>query len=182
MTRTRTHVLRPLASIATIASMLAVTPVGAQPNRSQQPQATGGQSPTQRVLPNEVAGEVFVILASERDGEIDPALSSMHALRQPPFNAFHSMQLLARPSIHLAIGEPQNVPLPNGRVLQLALDSVTPEGRYRVRVSINRPEQQDYLPLLEIVAPPGDPFFLAGQSFMGGTLVIGVRLGERAAR
>lgn len=175
--------LRPLASIVTIASLLAVAPVSAQPARAPQPQVTTGRGgPAQRVVPNEVAGEVFVILASERPGEIDPALASMQALRQPPFNAFHSMQLLARPSIRLAVGAPHDVVLPNGRVLQLALDSVTPEGRYRVRVSINRPEEQDYLPLLEIVAPPGDPFFLAGQNFMGGTLVIGVRLGERAPR
>ncbi len=182
MNHSRAHLVRPLASIVTIASLLAVAPVSAQPSRAPQPQVTTGPGPAQRVVPNEVAGEVFVILASESPGEIDPALSSMQALRQPPFNAFHSMQLLARPSIRLVVGQPQNVPLPNGRVLQLALDSVTPEGRYRVRVSINRPEQQDYLPLLEIVAPPGDPFFLAGQNFMGGTLVIGVRLGERAPR
>jgi hypothetical protein len=129
-----------------------------------------------------VAGEVLVILASERVGEIDPALATMQALRQPPFNAYHTMQLLARPEIRLVVGQPTNVPLPNGRVLQIELDSVTPEGRYRVRVSINRPEQRDYLPLVEIVAPPGDPFFLAGQNFMGGTLVLGVRLGERAPR
>jgi hypothetical protein len=135
-----------------------------------------------RQAPREVAGEVLVVLASERVGEIDPALATMQALRQPPFNGYHTMQLLARPSIRLTVGQPTMVPLPNGRVLQLVLDSITSEGRYRVRVSINRPEQRDYLPLLEIVAPPGDPFFLAGQHFMGGTLVLGVRLGERAPR
>ncbi len=54
-----------------------------------------------------------------------------------------------------------------------------PNGRYRVRVSINRPEQNDYLPLLSVVASPGDPFFVAGQRHQGGTLVIGVRVGTR---
>lgn len=130
----------------------------------------------------EVSGEIFIVLASERGGEMDPSLAAIPALRQPPFNAFSSMQLLARPAIRLTVGEPTMVPLPNGRVLQIVLDSVTPQGRYRVRVSINRPEQHDYLPLLEVVAPPGDPFFLAGQNFLGGTLILGVRLGERAAR
>ena len=128
----------------------------------------------------EVRGEVLVILGSERPGEIDPALASIGALRQAPFSSFQTMQLLARPSIHLVVDEPRDIPLPNGRILRIVLASVTPQGRYRVRVSINRPEQSDYLPLLEVVAPPGDPFFLAGQNFLGGTLVIGVRLGERA--
>lgn len=182
----RSPFLRRLTSIVTIASALvATTPAVAEPDRTGPPHLAGRGAPlvpVQRTAPSEVAGEVLVILASETPGEIDPALSSMQALRQPPFNAFHSMQLLARPSIRMTVGQPQNVPLPNGRVLQLVLESVTPEGRYRVRVSINRPEQQDYLPLLEIVAPPGDPFFLAGQNFMGGTLVLGVRLGERAPR
>ncbi|GAB4194753.1 MAG: hypothetical protein OHK0013_00290 [Sandaracinaceae bacterium] len=146
------------------------------PTQAQGPSADGHQ------VPREVSGEVLVILASERVGEIDPALATMQALRQPPFNGYHTMQLLLRPSIRLTVGQPATVPLPNGRVLQLVLDAITPEGRYRVRVSINRPEQRDYLPLVEIVAPPGDPFFLAGQNFMGGTLVLGVRLGERSSR
>ncbi|MBX7194205.1 MAG: hypothetical protein K1X94_19275 [Sandaracinaceae bacterium] len=168
-----------LLALATIALSLAIVPLRADAQPTRGPVYAGQ---TVQHVPSEVSGEVLVILASEREGEVDPALQSMQALRQPPFNGFHSMQLLARPTIHLTVGQPQNVPLPNGRVLQLALESITPEGRYRVRVSINRPEQQDYLPLLEIVAPPGDPFFLAGQNFMGGTLVIGIRLGERPAR
>jgi len=61
------------------------------------------------------------------------------------------------------------------------LQQEMPNGRFRVRVSINRPNQRDYLPLLQVVASPGDPFFVAGQSHAGGTLVIGVRVGERAA-
>ena len=140
---------------------------------------TAQQVPTQAVA-QEVRGEVLVILGSERAGEIDPALASLGALRQAPFSNFQTMQLLARPSIRLVVDVPRDIPLPNGRILRIVLASVTPQGRYRVRVSINRPEQSDYLPLLEVVAPPGDPFFLAGQSFLGGTLVIGVRLGERA--
>lgn len=133
-----------------------------------------------RAAVQEVRGEVLIILGSERPGEIDPALASISALRQAPFSSFQTMQLLARPSIRLVVDEPRDIPLPNGRILRIVLASVTPQGRYRVRVSINRPDQSDYLPLLEVVAPPGDPFFLAGQNFLGGTLVIGVRLGERA--
>lgn len=163
------RVVATLLGLLSLAFVLAV-PAFAQPAPQQ-------AAPT--TAPREVRGEVLVILGSERPGEIDPALSSLGALRQAPFSSFQTMQLLARPSIHLVVNEPRDIPLPNGRILRIVLASVTPEGRYRVRVSINRPEQSDYLPLLEVVAPAGDPFFLAGQNFLGGTLVIGVRLGER---
>jgi hypothetical protein len=200
MNRPRFHRLCSLAAI--VSSLALVSAASAQPTRtaagharaSVPTQAVPAQAvptqvvptqavpPGQRVAPSEVRGEVLVILASEREGTIAPELESLPALRQPPFNAFHSMTLLMRPAITLRVGEPHDLELPNGRILRIVLEAITPEGRYRVRVSINRREQQDYLPLLEIVAPPGDPFFLAGQNFMGGTMVLGVRLGERPSR
>jgi len=124
-----------------------------------------------------VEGEILVILAKEEDGVVDPALRDIAALRRPPFNAFSSMAVLDRPRVSLRAGRPTTVNLPNGRRLQLVLQQIMPNGRYRVRVSINRPEQNDYLPLLSVVASPGDPFFVAGQRHDGGTLVIGVRVG-----
>jgi hypothetical protein len=124
-----------------------------------------------------VTAEVLVILAKESEGTIDPALRDIAALRRPPFNGFTSMAILDRPRVSLRTGRPTMVNLPNGRRVQITLQQIMPNGRYRVRVSINRPEQNDYLPLLSVVASPGDPFFVAGQSHDGGTLVIGVRVG-----
>lgn len=124
-----------------------------------------------------IDGEVLVILAKEEEGTVDPALRSIAALRRPPFNGYSSMSILDRPRVSLRAGRPTTVNLPNGRRLQIVLQQVMPNGRYRVRVSINRPEQNDYLPLLSVVASPGDPFFVAGQRHQGGTLVIGVRVG-----
>lgn len=128
-----------------------------------------------------VAGEVLVILAKEEQGAIDPALRDQAALRRAPFDSFRSMQILSRPRVQLRVNEPQTVQLPNGRRLQLILQQVLPDGRYRVRASINRPNENDYLPLLTVVASPGDPFFVVGQSHAGGTLLIGVRIGTRDA-
>lgn len=128
-----------------------------------------------------VRGEVLVVLAKEEAGEIDSSLANVPALRRPPFNSFRSMRLLSRPEVQLRPGTPVEVSLPNGRKLQLVLQQVMPDGRYRMRVSINRPNQSDYLPLLQVVASPGDPFFVAGQSHQGGTLVIGVRVGTAPA-
>ncbi len=129
-----------------------------------------------------VHAEVTVILAREVAGVIDPRLEHLAALRQPPFNAFHSMDVYSVHEVTLSVGVPSTIDLPNGRVLQLILEEVSPDGRSHLRVSINRRSQSDYLPVLEVAAPPGDPFFVAGQNFQGGTLVIGVQINRDEPR
>ena len=123
-----------------------------------------------------VAGEVIVVLASDAEGGVDPSLKSLTALRKPPFNAFKSLQVLSRHAIELA-DEPVDVKLPNGRELRIELLERMEDGRHKVQVSINRSKNKDYLPLLQVKASP-EPFFVAGQKFQGGTLVIGVRVGD----
>jgi hypothetical protein len=124
-------------------------------------------------------GEVLVILASEAEGPVDASLSSVKALKEPPFNAFKSMKILSRAALTLVEGEAYEIDLPNGRKLRVTLRDRRRDGRFKVQVSINRPNQTDYLPLLEVIASPGEPFFVAGQKYQGGTLVVGVRVGER---
>lgn len=127
-----------------------------------------------------LAGEVIVILASA-EGSVDPSLESIKALKEPPFNAYKSMKILSRTPIVLEGTQSVTIELPNGRRLQLALMERMADGRAKVQVSINKPNQKDYLPLLQVIASAGEPFFVAGQKFQGGTLVIGVRIGERPA-
>jgi hypothetical protein len=121
-----------------------------------------------------VPAEVLVVLAKEEAGEVDPQLQKLTALRRPPFNSFRSMKILSRPRLTLVPGRDSLVSLPNGRRMKLTLLRVMPDGRYKVRAAINRPDKADYLPLLQVVASAGDPFFVAGQSYQGGTLVVGV--------
>ena len=121
-----------------------------------------------------VPAEVLVVLAKEEAGKIDPQLQKLTALRRPPFNSFRSMTILSRPKLKLTPGKDALVSLPNGRRMKLTLLRVMPDGRYKVRAAINRPDKSDYLPLLQVVASPGDPFFVAGQTYQGGTLVVGV--------
>ena len=123
-----------------------------------------------------VPGEVLVVLAKEEKGKIDPQLADLPALRRAPFNAFRTMEILSRPQVRLVPGKDTLVNLPNGRRVKLTLQQVLADGRYRMKVSINRPDKADYLPLLQVIASPGDPFFVAGQSYKGGTLVVGVRV------
>jgi len=121
-----------------------------------------------------VPAEVLVVLAKEEPGKIDPQLQKLTALRRPPFNSFRSMTILSRPKLKLTPGKDALVSLPNGRRMKLTLLRVMPDGRYKVKAAINRPDKSDYLPLLQVVASAGDPFFVAGQTYQGGTLVVGV--------
>jgi len=129
-----------------------------------------------------VSAEVFVVLASEKAGKVAPALAKIKALRQPPFSSFKTMEVLQKSNVEVKKGEPVTVTLPNGRRLMLKLQQQMPDGRSKVQLSINRPNEKDYLPLLEVIAKQGEPFFVAGQKFQGGTLVIGVRIGKQVAR
>jgi len=120
------------------------------------------------------------VLAKEAAGPIDPKLKSIPALQKPPFNSFGAMELIATHAVTLTDAEPALVSLPNGRSLQIKLVERMPDGRHKVSVSINRPDKQDYLPLLTVIAS-GEPFFVAGQKHAGGTLVIGVQIGSKPA-
>lgn len=163
--------------VAVAAAMLLSSPMMPLQLRAQPPVSTSAPAPT--ATGPSVPAQVVVILAREVAGTMDPRLEGLRALREPPFNAFHSMDIWSEHALILVQGVPVTVDLPNGRVIQLVLEEISADGRNHVRVSINRRAQSDYLPVLEVAAPPGDPFFVAGQSFMGGTLVIGVSLGRR---
>lgn len=139
--------------------------------------ALADESPSEKSA--KTPGGVLVILASESEGPVDPSLHSVKALKEPPFNAFKSMKILSRSDLSLVEGEAHEIDLPNGRKLRITLRERRRDGRFKVQVSINRPNQTDYLPLLEVIASPGEPFFVAGQKYQGGTLVVGVRVGDR---
>lgn len=125
-----------------------------------------------------VQGEVFIVLGSQEGTGIDPQLEKLETLRKPPFDTFTKKTLLKRAAVKLELGKESEVELPNGRRLRLMLLEKLKDGRYRVTISINRPGMRDYLPVMTVSAAPGDPFFVAGQKYEGGTLVIGVRVGK----
>jgi hypothetical protein len=123
--------------------------------------------------------EVLVVLGSSDGSGSDPSLDKLEALRKPPFDTFPRKTLLKRVELTLSLGGESEVELPNGRKLRLSWVERSKEGRLRLKLSINKPGQRDYLPLMTVVAAPGDPFFVAGQKHEGGTLIIGVRAGAR---
>lgn len=127
-----------------------------------------------------LSGQVIIILAHEKAGKTDPELKKMEALQKPPFSGFKSMRVLGKQQLSLSAAKPVTVGLPNGRRMQIEMLSVAEDGRYKVRVSINKPSTKDYLPGMVVAASAGEPFFVAGQKHEGGTLVIGIRVGNKA--
>jgi hypothetical protein len=130
------------------------------------------------VAPGSTPATVLVVLGSNQGAGSDLALAKLEALRKPPFDSFAKKTLLRRVDVTLVPGKEAEIELPNGRKLRLSLLERASDGRYRVSVSINRPGKHDYLPLMTVLAAPGDPFFVAGQKHEGGTLIIGVTVGK----
>jgi hypothetical protein len=123
-------------------------------------------------------GEVLIVLGMSAGEGSDPQLDKIDALRKAPFDSFPKKSLLKRVELKLEPGKEVEVELPNGRKLRLVWVEKLKDGRLRVSLSINRPGQRDYLPVMTVAAAPGDPFFVAGQKHEGGTLIIGVRVGK----
>lgn len=131
-----------------------------------------------RAADETVTAEVLIVLASGEDGSVDPSLSTVRALKHPPFNEYKTLKLLSRSTVELQKERSVEIALPNGRTLVLRLVAQLPDGRAKVQLSISRPKRKEYLPLLEVIASSGEPFFVAGQHYGGGTLVLGIRAGK----
>jgi hypothetical protein len=125
-----------------------------------------------------VTCEVMVLHATQQPGagSIDPSIGNMPQLTKPPFSAYNTYKLLGKASLPLEKGKAQTHTLPNNRVLQVTLSDITNDKRYKVAAAINQPNGKDFLRLLEVTAAPNETFFVAGQSYQNGILVIGMRI------
>jgi hypothetical protein len=124
-----------------------------------------------------------LLLHATNDGTgIDPALGKMPELRRPPFSSYNSYKLLERAEFPLAKGASRTTNLPTGRQLKISLKNIIEPlkkgdpKRYVVTASIQKPDGDTFLPLLEVNAKAGENFFVAGQNYKGGSLVIGIKV------
>lgn len=124
--------------------------------------------------------EVSVIHALRTDGGafIDPRLRDLPQLTsQQPFVRYNVFKLIDRKVLAMDAGRPAQYAIADGRTLQLTLSdaadaSKKSDERYHVRAEIAGPEKKELLKLLEVAAGAGEPFFVGGQSFRGGTLFL----------
>jgi len=127
---------------------------------------------------NRATLEVMVIHATQTPGvgSIGPGIGNMPQLQQPPFSAWNTFRLLAKQSLTLQKNAPMTYTLPNGRTLQITLEDVSAGPRFKIAAAINQPGGGQYLKLLEVTAPPNQTFFVAGQQYQGGVIIIGFTL------
>jgi len=145
------------------------------------PLARADQIPTPGAKPQAVLvvnAEVMVLHAkmSPGGGSIDPAIGRMPQLQQPPFSVFNTYRLLDKKVIPLDVGKTGPYTLPNGRVLQVTFANPTQDRRFHIHVAINQPGGNAYLKLLEVTAAANQTFFVAGQPYKDGILVLGITL------
>jgi hypothetical protein len=160
-----------LAALAAAVAFAASSPCA----RAQQPAPP--RSPPGAVLV--VHAEIMVLYATTvpGPGSIDVAIGKLPQLTKPPFSVFNTYRLLDKKVIPLELGKSGPYTLPNARVLQVTFVEPTPERRFHIKVAINQPGGNgSYLKLLEVTAEPNDPFFVAGQQYKEGVLVLGISL------
>ena len=125
-----------------------------------------------------VTADVLVLHASTSDAGStpDPRVAKMPQLARPPFSAFNTFKVLDQKALALLKGQAVSQSLANGQTLQLKLLDVTADRRFHVAAALTNAAGQTVLRTLDVKAAPDEPFFVAGQSFEGGTLVIGITL------
>jgi hypothetical protein len=138
--------------------------------------------PAQAPVPASVNMEVIVLHGTNDGTGIDPKIGKIAELSKPPFSSYNSYKLLDRPKVAVQKGKETKIKLPNDREMAIALkDIIQPKKkddvtRYVVSTSIQKPGGNTFLPLLEVNAKAGEWFFVAGQTYKGGILVIGVKV------
>lgn len=120
----------------------------------------------------ETVVEVTVLHGTHEQRASDPRIGNMPELGQGPFAKYASYQMLSRSQLRLSLGGKRQLKLPNGRLLEARLEDILADGSSRLVASINRPDANDFLPLLEVKARPGQAFIVAGQSYKRGILVL----------
>lgn len=140
-------------------------------------------APAQTATPvTSVNMEVIVLHATNDGTGIDPKIGKIPELSNPPFSSYNSYKLLDRPKISVTLGAQSTVKLPNGRDMAVMLKKIIAPAkkgdptRYLVSTSIQKPGGNTFLPLLDVNAKAGEWFFVAGQTYKGGILVIGLKV------
>ena len=129
-----------------------------------------------------VSTEIVVLHATNDGTGIDPKIGKMPELGKPPFSSYKRYKLLDRSQHPTSKAAASTIKLPNDAVLKVSLkDVIEPQKkgeakRYVMSASIQKPGGKDFLPLLEVNAKAGETFFVAGQNYKGGVLVIGIKV------
>jgi len=133
-------------------------------------------------VPSAISAEIVILHATNDNTGIDPKIGKMPELSKPPFSSYNSYKLLDRENHSLSKGKSATIKLPTGRDLMGSWkDVIQPQKkgepqRFVMTASIQKADGNTFLPLLEVNAKAGETFFVAGQNYKGGSLVIGIKV------
>ena len=129
-----------------------------------------------------VKAEIVVLHATNDGKGIDPSIGRMPELLKPPFSSYDTYKLIEKSDLELPKGTAKDKTLPDGGKLAVSLKDIVvakkkgDPTRYVLSASIQKADGKTFLPGLEVNAVQGEYFFIAGQKFRGGIMVIGVRI------
>ena len=172
-----------------LASLLSNVAQGTQGSASEEP----SRAPAQHVRQNrveqtrdvkEVQAEVIVLHGTNDGKGVDPTLPAdvRGKLEKPPFSSFNSYKLLEKHDLKLPKGEVKERKLPDGGKMSLLFKEVSPGKKkddpmkFVLSATIEKADGKQFLPGLDVNTVKGDYFFIAGQKFNDGILVIGVKV------
>jgi hypothetical protein len=148
----------------------------------QAPRDGGPQQGASVAPPASITAEIIILHGTNGGTGIDPRIGSMPALSKPPFSAYNSYKLLDRATLPLAKGKAAPQKLPTGRELQVIYkDFIQPSKagelpRFVISASIVGQNGKAFMPNVDFNAKQAEWFFVGGQEYNGGGLVIGIKL------
>jgi hypothetical protein len=132
------------------------------------PAVAGAQGTAAQCIVTEIRG-------SNEKGGIDAKLERLKAkLSKPPFSSYDTFKLLGEQTVTAERGKPSAATLVNGKLTLLFKDKLVAQGgKARLRFGIDVDDKQGARTIsTESKFDSGDPFFIAGQPYDGGTYVL----------
>jgi hypothetical protein len=141
-----------------------------------------GAARTARAQPN-LRVEILVLHARKDPSgpHRDARVPQIPQLLRPPFNEYNSYSFVDDVTLKLDLpkaadpwkGKPSaRYALVTGKAMEVAVIDLLPDRRYQLGVALGK----DASDVVRYSAPLGEPFFLGGQGYKDGILVIGITL------
>lgn len=141
---------------------------------AQKPPASASPPPPPPPPLAQISADVLVLHATNTGGGIDPSLAQLPQLKQPPFSSYNTYKKLSNPRVAVGKDKVTNVTLPDQG--KLSLKRLDVPARYKLAVNIVKGSGESFLANLEVTGDLNEIFFVAGQVYDGGILVLGIRL------
>lgn len=129
----------------------------------------------------DIKSEVIILHATNDNSGIDPKIGKMPELEKPPFSTYNSYKLLEKAELKLPKGEAKEHKLPDGGKLKVTFKELLKSkkkddpAKYSLATSIEKSDGKEFANIA-VSALQGNYFFIAGQKYKGGVLVIGIKV------